>query len=946
MPNLSNVSGEGSAAGLPPFETIFETLPHLALVLSPQLVIQAVSEAYLEATLTQRQQIMGKYVFEVFPDNPRAPHANAVRNLKASLEAVLRTKKPHQMPEQRYDVPHPEEPGEFVERYWSPLNTPVLDAQGEVGCIVHQVINVTDRVKTEGLLRQSRANERAARADAEQQRTHLHAFFREAPEPISILDGEALVFELVNPAFQQLLPGRAFTGKPLLEGLPELCDTPVPGILRQVYQTGESYLAREMPLRMARNQGGPLEEMYFTFTCQARRNGQGQADGVFVFAREVTDLVQSRKQVELILDTMPQIVWTANPQGEMTYFNRHWYDYTHGNGHDPAGRQGAHEGGAGYVHPDDGRRQAEYWQEHFPLGKAFEVEARVRRAADGTYRWHLNRAVPVRNGAGDITRWVGTATDIHDHKVLEAALAESEARLRAMFEQTVVGIVLADLDLKLTYANEQYCRILGRSREEVLTLNMRDITHPDDLDNNLQQLREAKASGVPFVIQKRYLKPDGSVVWIVNTVSLIRDQSGTPLYYMGVCKDVTSRKLAEETVRESEERFRTMAEAAGILIAHTDEAGNAVYFNQEWLRLTGRTHQELVNYGWVDLLPPDDRESFVADYQRAFRERQGLKREFRLRDRGGEYRWQLSVVSPRYGPGGTFAGYISSCIDIEEQKRAEQQQQLLSRELAAVNAELLAANAEIKASNGGLSRANEELVRTNQQLDRINNDLDNFVYAASHDLKAPIHNIEGLIKVLVRSLPAECSRSERVQESARMIADSVERFKRTIAHLTEVSKLQKEAHQPAAPVSVAKIIEEVILDLGPGVEAADARFDLAVGACPTIEFSEKNLRSIVYNLLSNAIKYRSPDRAPLVRVGCHAEPGYYVLTVADNGLGLDLSDDKREKLFAMFKRLHTHVEGSGIGLYMVKKILDNAGGKIEVESTLGAGTVFRVYFKQ
>jgi signal transduction histidine kinase len=179
-----------------------------------------------------------------------------------------------------------------------------------------------------------------------------------------------------------------------------------------------------------------------------------------------------------------------------------------------------------------------------------------------------------------------------------------------------------------------------------------------------------------------------------------------------------------------------------------------------------------------------------------------------------------------------------------------------------------------------------------------------------------------------------------------MINDSVERFKRTIAHLTEVSKLQKEAHQAVAPVRVAKVIEEVMLDLSPLIEAADARIELAVSDCPTIEFSEKNLRSIVYNLLSNAIKYRSPDRAPLIHVSCHTEPDYYVLAVADNGLGLDLTEGKREKLFAMFKRLHNHVEGSGIGLYMVKKIIDNAGGKIEVESTLGVGSVFRVYFKQ
>jgi PAS domain-containing protein len=209
--DLSAASQSGSTAGAFSFGKIFESLPHLALVLSPQFIIKAVSEAYLAATLTKRETITGRYVFDVFPDNPGAPNANAVRNLKASLEQALRTGKPHQMPVQHYDVPDPEHPGEFVERYWSPLNIPVLNEQGEVSCIVHQVTNVTERVKTRGLLLQSQANEQAARADAEQQRAHLYAFFREAPEPISILAGEDLIFELVNPAYENF-PGQGVHG--------------------------------------------------------------------------------------------------------------------------------------------------------------------------------------------------------------------------------------------------------------------------------------------------------------------------------------------------------------------------------------------------------------------------------------------------------------------------------------------------------------------------------------------------------------------------------------------------------------------------------------------------------------------------------------------------------------------------------------------------------------
>ncbi|QIL76792.1 sensor histidine kinase [Hymenobacter sp. HDW8] len=173
---------------------------------------------------------------------------------------------------------------------------------------------------------------------------------------------------------------------------------------------------------------------------------------------------------------------------------------------------------------------------------------------------------------------------------------------------------------------------------------------------------------------------------------------------------------------------------------------------------------------------------------------------------------------------------------------------------------------------------------------------------------------------------------------------AVDRFKTTIDHLTEVSKLQKEHDQPAITIDVADVIEGVRLDLLPLMEQVEAELEVDVDSCPTLSFSKKNLRSIVYNLLSNAFKYRYPNRPARVRISCHTEAAYDVMQVQDNGLGLDLTRERQ--LFTMFQRYHTHVEGSGIGLYMVKKIMENAGGKIEVESQLGVGSTFTVYFRR
>ncbi len=268
-------------------------------------------------------------------------------------------------------------------------------------------------------------------------------------------------------------------------------------------------------------------------------------------------------------------------------------------------------------------------------------------------------------------------------------------------------------------------------------------------------------------------------------------------------------------------------------------------------------------------------------------------------------------------------GILAFILDASEKVLARQQ--------------VLKLNAELQASITELGYSNELLTRTNV-------DLDNFIYTASHDLKAPILNIEGLMEALLDQLAPEVLEAESVRQTIDLISGSVQRFKRTINHLTEITKLQKEHASEATPIHVEALIADVQSDLAPAIQTSKAQITVNICSCPTVSFSEKNLRSIIYNLLSNAVKYHCPERSPRIAVQCHTTDAYYVLTVQDNGLGMDLS--KEHKLFRMFRRLHDHVEGTGIGLYMVKRIVENAGGRIEVDSTIGEGSEFRVYLKR
>ncbi|HEX8426155.1 ATP-binding protein [Hymenobacter sp.] len=384
---------------------------------------------------------------------------------------------------------------------------------------------------------------------------------------------------------------------------------------------------------------------------------------------------------------------------------------------------------------------------------------------------------------------------------------------------------------------------------------------------------------------------------------------------------VISRKNEELRVQEAARLVieQAAAEANRMLegipqIAWTaNPAGTTTYFNRRWFDYTGQQAGLTQHFQWQPYQHPADADAAAARWQECLRSGEVFEAEFRLLNHAGQYRWMLSRALPSRNQQGQIIEWIGTCTDIHQHKLD------LER----------------------IDLAQKQLQENNTQLTRANVDLDNFIYTASHDLKAPITNIEGLLNALLLELPDQ---GQEVRPIMNMMQDSVDRFKRTIEHLTTITKLQKETDQPTASVDLVRLIEEVRLDLLPHINEAGAYVQVDVQELPMLSFTEKNLRSIIYNLLSNAVKYRAPERPPTVQIQCRPDGEYAVLIVQDNGLGIRLTN--KEKLFGMFERLHDHVEGSGMGLYIVKKIVENAGGRIEVESQLNVGSTFKVYLRR
>lgn len=231
-----------------------------------------------------------------------------------------------------------------------------------------------------------------------------------------------------------------------------------------------------------------------------------------------------------------------------------------------------------------------------------------------------------------------------------------------------------------------------------------------------------------------------------------------------------------------------------------------------------------------------------------------------------------------------------------------------------------------------------ELKRVQDKLSRINADHDTFIYSVSHDLKGPLSNLNSLVSFLKDSVALQTKEDLEIMD---MIIVSITNLNQIITELSDITKIEKEIDL-FENINLKDLLKEVESGMKDILVKSKAKINLDLKE-PEVPFSKKNLRSILFNLLNNAIKYMAPDRTPEVTIKTEKSGDFILLSIRDNGLGIP--ENKIRKIFGMFQRAHTHNEGSGVGLYLVKKIITNAGGDIEVESELGKGSVFKVYFK-
>jgi len=267
-----------------------------------------------------------------------------------------------------------------------------------------------------------------------------------------------------------------------------------------------------------------------------------------------------------------------------------------------------------------------------------------------------------------------SATDDTERKHAEDELRESEARFRAAFDQSAIGMAQVALDGRWMHVNDRLCDILGYTRNELLALTFADITSPDTIDADLDALRKFQAGEVDtYRVEKRYVRKDGSLVWVDLMSSVVRDEEGAPEYFVDMIEDVDDRKKAERALRASEERYRALVEAVRDIVFVIDRDDRIEFVNEAAAAWLQGSPQELIGKRRVDVFPSSGEWSRhqAESLRRVLRTGEPLYLEHPARFPGG-MRWQATSLAPLRDGDGRIVGVLGIGRDITERKQAEQ----------------------------------------------------------------------------------------------------------------------------------------------------------------------------------------------------------------------------------------------------------------------------------
>jgi len=557
----------------------------------------------------------------------------------------------------------------------------------------------------------------------------------------------------------------------------------------------------------------------------------------------------------------------------------------------------------------------------------FEDEG-IRVKKDGSTFYANVVITAIYNKKNQLIGFTKVTRDLTEKKNSEEALRLSEERYRLLIEGVKdYAIFMLDSQGNIATWNEGAKRLNGYNQSEIIGRHFSIFYTQEDKTREYPQyeLEQATKFG-RYEDEGLRVRKDGTTFYANVVITTIYNSKKELIGFTKITRDLTERREVEEALRLSEEKYRLLIEGVkDYAIFMLDPNGNITTWNEGAKSLQGYNQNEIIGRHFSIFYPQEAKDRKYPEYEleQAIKYGRFEDEGIRIRKDGSSF-YANVIITPLYNKQGILIGFSKITRDLTERIENERRLQNLNSEL------------ETK-----VFERTRDLTKSLEDLKRINADLDSFIYTASHDLKAPVSNIEGLIYTLSDILQENEIDKDEVDNIIELMEQSVVKFQGTIKDLTEINISQKNIDEDRVPLKLDELIEDVKISIINLITNSNTLIQVNTYQCPVINFSKKHTKSIIYNLISNAIKYKSPDRDPVIKISSYCESKFSILKIEDNGLGIKEQD--KEKIFQMFKRLHDHVEGTGIGLYIVKRIIENAGGKIEVESEVGKGTCFKIY---
>jgi len=400
-----------------------------------------------------------------------------------------------------------------------------------------------------------------------------------------------------------------------------------------------------------------------------QRDGEGKPCAQLEINNDISDrkqaedaIKQSEERYRSLIAATSQIVWTADDQGRGADLPS-LRAYT--------GQTEAEVVGYGWldaIHPDDRERTNQVWMEAVQTKTLFEIEYQLR-SADGNYRYFQARGVPLLDEDGSIREWIGTCTDIHDRKQAEDAIKQSEERYRSLIVATSQIAWTADAEGRSPDL-PSWRAYTGQTEAQVVGLGWLDAIHPDDREQTNQVWMEAVQTRSLYDIEYRIRGADGNYRYFQARGVPLLDEDGNIREWIGTCTDIHDRKQAEEAIKQSEERYRSLILATSQIVWITDPEGRCED-TPSMRAYTGQTEAEVIGYGWLDTIHPDDREGTVQVWMEAVQTKSLYEMEYRLRSADGNYRYFQARAVPILNEDGSIREWVGTSIDIHDRKQAE-----------------------------------------------------------------------------------------------------------------------------------------------------------------------------------------------------------------------------------------------------------------------------------